>query len=95
MRVRAGVCAKGHQPAPGLPDAIEDGANELGGLARLALQRVKAPWAERDAQMLWCDQHIAAHAKASDQVRQAEQLSGIGPVTVSESRQVAGFVTTF
>ncbi len=66
-----------------LPDVIEDGANELGGLARLALQRAQAQWDELDAHMLWCDERIAAHAKASEQVCQAEQLVGIGPVTAS------------
>lgn len=66
-----------------LPDAIEDAANELGGLARLALQRACAQWQELDAHMRWCDERIAAHGKASAQVRQAEQLLGVGPVTAS------------
>ncbi len=66
-----------------LPDVIEDASNEMGGLARLALQRAQAQWEELDAHMAWCDERIAAHAKNSEQVRQAEQLAGIGPVTAS------------
>lgn len=66
-----------------LPDVIEDGANELGGLARLALQRAQQQWQELDAHLKWCDERIAAHAKANEQVHQAEQLAGVGPVTAS------------
>jgi len=66
-----------------LPDAMEDASNELGSLARLALQRAYAQWQELDEHMRWCDQRIAAHGKASEQVRQAEQLMGVGPVTAS------------
>lgn len=66
-----------------LPDAIEDASNELGGLARLALQRAWAQWQEIDAHMTWCDERIAAHRKANEQVRQAEQLIGVGAVTAS------------
>ena len=66
-----------------LPDAIEDASNEMGGLARMALQRAWQQWQELDAHMAWCNERIAAHLKASDQVRQAEQLIGVGPVTAS------------
>lgn len=66
-----------------LPDAIEDASNELGGLARLALQRAWVQWQEIDAHMDWCDERIAAHRKTNEQVRQAEHLIGVGPVTAS------------
>ncbi|HSV35331.1 MAG TPA: IS110 family transposase [Ramlibacter sp.] len=66
-----------------LPDAIEDATNELGGLARLALQRAWAQWQEIDSHLAWCDERIAAHRKANEQVRQAEQLIGVGPITAS------------
>ena len=66
-----------------LADVIEDASNELGGLARLALQRAQQHWEELDAHMKWCDERIAAHAKANEQVRQAQQLAGVGPVTAS------------
>ena len=66
-----------------LADTIEDATNELGGLARLALQRAWGQWQELDAHLAWCDERIAAHLKASEQVRQAEQLMGVGPVTAS------------
>jgi len=66
-----------------LPDVLEDASNELGGLARLALQRAQQQWEELDAHMQWCDQRIAAHLKTNEQVRQAQQLMGVGPVTAS------------
>jgi transposase len=66
-----------------LPDVLEDASNELGGLARLALQRAQQQWEELDEHLKWCDARIAAHAKTCEQVRQAEQLAGIGPVTAS------------
>jgi transposase len=66
-----------------LPDVIEDASNELGGLARLALQRAWEQWQQLDAHLDWCDQRITAHLKANEQVRQAEQLMGVGPVTAS------------
>jgi len=66
-----------------LPDAMEDADNELGGVARLALQRAYAQWQELDAHLHWCDERIAAHGKASEQVRLARQLKGVGPITAS------------
>jgi transposase len=62
---------------------IEVASNEMGTLARLALQRAQAQLAELDAHMKWRDERIAALAKANEQVRQAEQLAGVGPVTAS------------
>jgi transposase len=66
-----------------LADVIEDAANELAGLARLAIQRAWVQWQELDAHLAWCDARIAAHLKSDKQVRQAEQLMGVGPVTAS------------
>ena len=66
-----------------LTDVLEDASNELAGLARLALQRAQGQWQELDAHMDWCDQRIAAHGKANEQVRQAQKLMGVGPVTAS------------
>ena len=66
-----------------LPDVIEDASNELGTLARFALQRAQTQWQELDAHLAWCDERIAAHLKTSEQVRQAEKLMGVGPVTAS------------
>ena len=66
-----------------LSDVLEDASNELAGLARLVVQRAKEQWAELDAHIQWCDERIAAHLKQNEQVRQAEQLKGVGPVTAS------------
>ena len=48
-----------------LPDVIEDAGNELGGLARLALQRAWAQWKELDTHLAWCDERIAVHLQAA------------------------------
>ena len=66
-----------------LPDALEDATNELGGLARLALQRASQQWHALDARVSWCDDRINAHGKSSAAVASAEQLMGVGPVTAS------------
>lgn len=66
-----------------LLDAIEDASNELGTLARLALQRAWAQWQELNNHLAWCDERIGVHLKTNEQVRQAERLIGVGPVTAS------------
>jgi transposase len=66
-----------------LPDALEDASNELGGIARMALQRAQAQWAELDAHLAWCDERIAAHLKVDEQAARAQQLMGVGPVGAS------------
>jgi transposase len=66
-----------------LPDVLQDASNELGGIARMALQRAQAQWAELDAHLAWCDERIAAHLKADEQAARARQLMGVGPVGAS------------
>ena len=66
-----------------LADAIEDAANELPHLVRVALQRAHLQWIELECHIAWCDERIAAHVKADEQARAAAQLMGIGPVTAS------------
>jgi transposase len=66
-----------------LADVIEDACNDLGGLARIAIERAWMQWQELDTHLAWCDARIAAHLKASEPVQRAEKLLGIGPVTAS------------
>jgi len=66
-----------------LPDVLEDADNELGSIARIALQRAQAQWAELDAHLAWCDKRIAAHHKADEQAARAYQLMGVGPLGAS------------
>jgi transposase len=66
-----------------LADVVEDAGNELGHLARLALQRAHLHWLEIETHMAWCDERIAAHVKADAQATQAARLTGVGPVTAS------------
>lgn len=78
-----------------LPDLIEDASNELGGLARLVLQRALEQWMELDAHMKWCDERIAAHQKSDQRVRQAQQLMGVGPVGASAVVATVGDFSQF
>jgi transposase len=73
-----------------LPDVLEDASNELGGIARLALQRAQAQWVELDAHLAWCDERIAAHLKADPQAAMAQQLLGVGPMGASAAVATVG-----
>ena len=66
-----------------LAEVVEDATNELGYLARLALQRAHLHWLEIETHIAWCDERIAAHVKADEQAAQAARLTGVGPVTAS------------
>jgi transposase len=66
-----------------LPGVIDDGANGLPDLVRLALQRALLHWIELDIHLLWCEERISAHARADARARAAMQLPGIGPITAS------------
>ncbi|MGY4827298.1 IS110 family RNA-guided transposase [Sphaerotilaceae bacterium SBD11-9] len=65
-----------------LHGVLEDAGNELGGLARLALQRAQQQWHELDEHLAWCDERIAAH-QVNPAVKKAATLLGIGPVGAS------------
>lgn len=73
-----------------LSEMLEDAGNELGTLARLTLQRAQAQWQELDAHLVWCDERIAAHAKANPAVKAAAALMGIGPVGASAAVATVG-----
>ena len=66
-----------------LNDILEDGSNEIAGVARLALQRALMNWQELDEHLYWCEQRIAAHRKGDAQVQRAASIKGLGPLTAS------------
>ncbi|NDY93765.1 IS110 family transposase [Ideonella livida] len=66
-----------------LPDVLEDASNELPGDLRLALQRGLAHWDQLDAEMAWCEQRIAQHARSDSRAKKAAELMGVGPITAS------------
>lgn len=66
-----------------LAEVLEDGGNELPGVARLALQRAHLHWIEIEVQMAWCDERIASHVRTDDRAKAAATLHGIGPITAS------------
>jgi transposase len=59
------------------------------------LQRALQQWQRLDEDMAWCDQHIATHLKTNEQVRQAEQLIGVGQVTASAVVATVGDLRQF
>ncbi len=73
-----------------LSEVLEDAANELGTLARLALQRAQSQWRELDVHLAWCDERIEAHGRDNPEVRQAATLIGVGPVTASAAVATVG-----
>jgi transposase len=66
-----------------LADVIEDAANELTGVARLALQRAQQHWIDLESQLAWCDERIASHVRTDERATKAATLLGIGPTTAS------------
>ena len=66
-----------------LPEALEDASNELPGDLRLALDRNLKHWGQLDAEMAWCEQRIAQHARTDARAKKAAELMGIGPITAS------------
>jgi transposase len=66
-----------------LADVLEDGSNEMNALARRVIEHARAQWRDLEAHIAWCDERIAQHARDNAAVRQAAQLTGIGPVTAS------------
>ena len=66
-----------------LPEVLEDGSNELAGVARLGLQRALQHWIELDEQLAWCDERIALHARQDAKAKAIMALPGLGPITAS------------
>lgn len=66
-----------------LPELLEDGANEMPGVARLTIQRLAHQWRQLDEDIAWCDQQICLHARSNVRARQAQTLLGIGPLGAS------------
>lgn len=66
-----------------LAEVIEDAANELPGVARLALQQAHLHWIDVELQIDWCDERIASHVRGDERAKKAATLQGIGPITAS------------
>jgi transposase len=66
-----------------LPEVLEDASNELGGVARLALQQAFELWRQLDEHMRWCDRQIGQHVRNSAQAKRAAKITGIGEVGAS------------
>lgn len=73
-----------------LPEILEDGANEMNGLARMVIARAQLQWQELDEHMAWCEQRLAEHARQSEQVRRASELLGIGSIGASAAIATVG-----
>lgn len=66
-----------------LPQLLEDGANELPGLVRLAIERAVAQWRQLEKDIGWCDQRIGEHVRTDERAKQAQSVLGLGPLGAS------------
>jgi transposase len=66
-----------------LPQLLEDGANELPGVARLAIERAAMQWRQLDEDIGWCGQRITEHVRCDERAKRACQVLGIGPIAAS------------
>jgi len=73
-----------------LDDILEDGGNELNGLARMTLRRAQQQWHELELHLQWCDERLAAHEHDNVEVQRAAQLLGIGTVGASAAVATVG-----
>jgi transposase len=78
-----------------LADVLEDASNELTGAARMALQEAFAHWRELDDKLLWCDQQVAGHVRASADAKRAAKITGIGALTASAMTASVGDFAQF
>ena len=67
-----------------LPEVLEDGANDLSGQARLALQQAFERWRELDEHMRWCDQQIGQHVRSDARAKRAAKITGLGEIGAFE-----------
>jgi transposase len=66
-----------------LHDVIEDGANEMTGIARMLLQQTYFHWIAIEEKMAWCEKQINLHLAQDDKARKAASVLGIGPIGAS------------
>ena len=66
-----------------LGELLEDGANEVPGLIRMAVVQAMDHWARLDQQIAWCDVQISSHARTDTRAQQAKALLGIGELGAS------------
>lgn len=78
-----------------LPEVLEDAGNELGGLARLALQQALEHWRALDERMQWCDHEISQHVRNSEAAKRAARVIGIGELGASAFTAAVGDFSQF
>jgi len=71
-------------------DALEDGANELTGIARAALMCMWDQHKTLDEEISWLDAQIAQHVKSDADAQRAMAIVGVGPITASAAVTTIG-----
>jgi transposase len=66
-----------------LHDLIEDGSNELTGIARILLQQTYFHWMAIEEKKAWCEQQIDVHIAQDEKAQKAKTVPGIGPISAS------------
>ncbi|EIM95310.1 transposase [Paraburkholderia hospita] len=75
--------------------ALENGSNELNGVARTALLQGWNHIQALDRQITWCDAQIAAQVKHDNNAQRAMAVIGIGPLTASAAVATVGDARLF
>ncbi|RQS14615.1 IS110 family transposase [Burkholderia sp. Bp9002] len=70
--------------------ALEDGANELTGIARAALMRMWAQHKTLDEEICWLDAQLAEHVKNDADAQRVMAIVGVGTVTASAAVATIG-----
>ena len=78
-----------------LAEVLEDGSNELSGVARLAVQRSLEHWREIDEHLHWCDQQVGRHVRSNPAAKRAAKIVGIGELGASATVASVGDFTQF
>lgn len=74
---------------------LEDGANELPGVARLAIDRAAAQWRQLDEDIAWCDLQVREHVRSDERARKAQQVLGVGELAASAIVATVGDFSQF
>ena len=78
-----------------LPQLLEDGTNELPGVARLAIERMALQWRQLDEDVAWCDQRVSEHVRQDERAKRAHQLLGVGELAASAIVATVGDFSQF
>jgi transposase len=78
-----------------LPEILEDGENDLPGMLRQLLERLRKNLTDMDRQVGQMEQQIKLWHRDNEQSRDLEAIPGIGPITASAFVATVGDAKSF